>query len=350
MTTVQIVTALAQLRPLNTGDNRFKSGGVQVHIVNWSVRNLLGLATALIVLGSGPRASAQNAERLLGRDVMASAKTMPKDVHIYHYVPVEKVWPELTTPEGRTKWIDRYLSDVTGRFWDLHYRVGAFINAGPGVYAAIDPYISSPATVDEPKQNFGTTMLEITIPRGTRYINVIKPVPIAKDTLDALVNEGIIARHQASFLFYKASGPTGLGFYRDTLKNMTDAGFENFRAMFSHILQSNGIQFIEYNWKTGLVGFCKTNTMYAPAFNYIGTNPSDHRYSTGVSMASAVLVYPGLSGAEQDLGARSQKLIDVLRQIANLRSRGIKVPATLVSSAYSPGEFKQIKDTTYTCD
>ncbi len=293
----------------------------------------------VLSIGLGSIASAQVAERLLGRDVMASAKTMAKDVRIYHYFHVKELWEELKTPQGRGGYVSRYLTDVTGRFWDLNYHAAAYINAGPGVYLAIDPYVAF-------IQNFGNTMVELKVPKGTRYINVVKSVPIGKDTIDALVNEGIIARHQASFIFYKAAGPTKLGFYRDTLKNMTDPGYEKFRTIVLKIFQTNAIQFIEYNWDTKLSGFC--NPKSASAFNYVGTSPWDGRYAA-IPMLSA-LSFPQMSADEQELSARVTKFRDLLGQIDGMKKRGMKIPPSLISSVYSPAEYKQIKDMTYSCD
>ncbi len=287
----------------------------------------------------GSSAIAQEAERLLGRDVMASVKSMPKEVRIYHYFNVKELWDELKTPQGRGSYVSRYLTDVTGRFWDLNYHAAAYINAGPGLYLAIDPYVAF-------IQNFGNTMVELKVPKGTRFINVVKPVPISKETLDALVKEGIIARHQATFIFYKAGGPTKLGFYRDTLKNMTDPGYEKFRTIVLKIFQKNAIQFIEYNWDTKLSGFC--NPKSASAFNYVGTSPWDGKYAA-IPMLST-LSFPDTTSDEQELSARVIKFRDLLGQIDGMKKRGMKTPASLISSVYSTAEYKQIKDMTYSCD
>lgn len=294
--------------------------------------------TAFLTFASST-AFAQDAERLLGRDVMSSVKTMPKDVHIYHYFNIKDLWVELKTPDGRANYVTRYLTDVTGRFWDLNYHAAAYINAGPGVYLAIDPYVAY-------VQNFGNTMIELVVPKGTRFINVVRPIPIGQDTLNALVKEGIIASHQASFIFYKAGGPTKLGFYRDTLKNMTNPGYEKFRSTVLRIFQTNAIQWIEYNWDTRLSGFC--NPKSASAFNYVGMTPWDLKYA-GIPMMST-LPFPLLTASEQELSTRVVKFRDLLGQIDSMRKRGIKIPPSIVSSVYTPAEYKQIKDMTYSCD
>ena len=311
------------------------------------------LIASIIFLGGfgrgdlGNSASAQtNSERLLSRDVMAFSKTISKDIHIYHYFNVAQVWDELKTPAGRLTYVGRYLSDATGRFWDLSYHAASYINAGPGLYLAIDPYISSNWNLFQPENHFGNTMIELIIPRGTRVINVVKPVPIAKDTLDALVNDGIIARYQASFLFYKSAGPTGLGFYRDTLKHMTDPGFEKFRTTVLNIFRQNAIQFIEYNWDTRLHGFCSPK--FASAFNYVGALPLNSTY-TAVPMMSS-LALPNLTPAEEELSTRVVKFRDLLAQIDTLRKRGVKIPLSMISAVYTSDEYKTLKGMTYSCD
>lgn len=333
---------------MDAGNGIFVVGGKMGKLSGEPVRGGYFFAALAIVVSFtiGAKANAQNSERLLSRDVMAFSKAMPKDVRIYHYFRLAQLWDEYKTPDGRASALNRYLSDVTARFWDLNYHATAFINAGPGLYLAIDPYISSDNNIFQPENRFGNTMIELVIPRGTRVINVVKPVPIAKDTLDALVNEGIIARHQASFLFYKSTGPTGLGFYRDTLKHMTDPGFEKFRTIVLNILRQNSIEFIEYNWDTRLHGFCSPKT--ASAFNYVGTSPWNIRYAGAPMMSS--YVFPDMTAGEQELNSRIIKFRDLLGQMDTLKKRGVKIPSSMISNVYTPQEYKALKDMTYSCD
>ncbi len=203
-----------------------------------------------------------SAESLLARDLAAGTKPLPKEIRIYHYFPVQcsfssagasPSWCDtLATPEGRRAHVNNYLKTVTARFWDVNYRADQYINAGPGLYLAIDPHIAYSQKL------FGTSVMELRVPAGTPYVNVVRAIPVSQATLDALVNEGFLARHQLAAVFSKAAGPTKLGFYRDTLKNMTAPGFEHFRRLVMRYFSENGIQFIEYNWDSSLAGFCRS--------------------------------------------------------------------------------------------
>lgn len=286
-------------------------------------------------------AQAQSAEALLARDLLAGVKTMTKEVRIYHYFNLAQLHDELKTPAGRVAYTNRYLEQVTARFWDLNFHADAYINAGPGLYLAIDPLISS-----KPPNYFGNSMIELRVPAGTKFINVVRAIPLAKDTIEALVNEGYFARHQLATFFTKAAGPSQLGFYRDTLKNMTDPGYEKFRSLVQRILVAQHIQFVEYNWNTSLAGFCN-KTSYS-SFNYIGASPYNDMYRAIPMMSTHPL--PQQTADEIELATRVTKFRDVLEQIDQLKKRGMKVPKDFALGFYTPAEFKQIKDMTFSCE
>lgn len=286
-------------------------------------------------------AKAQSAEALLARDLLAGVKTLAKDVRIYHYFNLAQVYDELKTPSGRAAFTSRYIEQVTARFWDLSFHADAYINAGPGLYLAIDPLISS-----KPPNYFGNTMIELAVPAGTKYLNVVRAIPLAKDTLEALVGEGYFARHQLGSFFSKAAGASRLGFYRDTLKTMTDPGYEKFRSLVQRILTANHIQFIEYNWNTSLAGFCN-KTSYS-AFNYIGSSPYNGMFRN-LAMLSQ-LSFPEPTAAEQEIAARVTKFRDVLEQIDQMKKRGVKIPKDFALGFYTPAELKQIKDMSFSCE
>lgn len=297
-------------------------------------------------------AFAQNAESLLKRDLMAGMRTMPKTVRMYHYfnAPIRNdgsFYSEFLTSQGREQYVSaNYLRAVAGRFWDPNYLVEKYVNAGPGVYFAIDPHISS--------KDFGRTMIEMEIPAGTRFLNVVKAIPIAKDTLAALISEKIILPAQASKVFFPTAGPTRLGFYRDTLKIMTldsldkdpNLNYRRFRSLVSQVFQSMALEFIEFNWNTSLTGFC-TKTGSFSAFNYIGLQPYAPRYR---AQMTSPLNFPDLSATEQELAARVGKFRDVLTQLDLLKKRGMKVPKDFALRYYTPAEYQQIKSMTFGCD
>lgn len=311
------------------------------------------------VIGFGAVGFSQNAqsqglsaEILLARDLKAGTKSLSQEIRIYHYFPVQcsfgsgtasPSWCDsLTRPEGRRAHVTNYLKSVTARFWDVGYRADQYINAGPGLYLAIDPHIAYSQKL------FGTTVIELRVPAGTPYVNVVKAIPISQATLDALVNEGFLARHQLASVFSKAAGPTKLGFYRDTLKNMTSPGFEHFRRLVMRHFSENGIQFIEYNWDSSLAGFCRRKS--ASAFVFIGTESSLGAYSD-LPMISSDVSYPNLSAEEREFYLRAFKFRGLLDQISSLLKRGLKIPKDLiVPQTYSATELGDIKKVTFGCD
>jgi hypothetical protein len=291
----------------------------------------------------GASAQTPKAEALLTRDLAVATKTVSKSFHIYHYFNLAQVYDELKTPAGRQAYVARYIEQVTSKYWDLGFRADQYINAGPGIYLAVDPYIAYSQKL------FGTTMIELTVPVGTHYVNVVRPIPIAKDTLEALISEGYFARHQASTIFYKAGGPTKLGFYRDTLKNMTLPGFEKFRELIQRVFTATDVQIVEFNWDSTLHNFCPRKRSVS-AFNYFGSSPTDRRYA-GISLFSTDLQFPNLTPAEQDFSARVSKMRDLLEQIQTFRKRGLSVPKNLiVPNTYTASEYQQLKDMTFGCD
>lgn len=287
-------------------------------------------------------ANAQTAELLLKRDIAAGTKTALKEFRIYHYFNLAQVYDELTTPEGRQNYVKRYIDQVTEKYWDLDFRANQYINAGPGIYLAVDPYIAYSQKL------FGTTMIELVVPAGTRYVNVVRPIPIAKDTLEALISEGYFARHQAGVIFYRAAGPTKLGFYRDTLKNMTNPGFEKFRTLVQRVFTAANVQFIEFNWDSALDSFCRRKSV--SAFNFIGARPNDGRYD-GISLVSTDLQFPNQTMDEQAFSSRVFKMRSVIEQIQKMRKRGVAVPKNfIVPNSYTAAEYKSLKDMTFGCD
>lgn len=324
-----------------------------------SLKKLAAKTLALLVFGLGAISFSNNsqtqvlsAEALLARDLKAGTKALPQDLQIYHYFPVQcaftpsganPAWCEtLSRPEGRRAHVNNYVESVTGRFWDVDYRADQYINAGPGLYLAIDPYIAYSQKL------FGTTVIELRLPAGTPYVNVVRPIPISQATLDALVREGFLARHQLATVFSKAGGPTKLGFYRDTLKNMTSPGLEHFRRLVMRHFSESGIQFIEYNWDSSLAGFCRRKS--ASAFVFIGAPGSIGVYRD-LPMVSSEVSYPNLDPNERETYLRVFKFRGLLEQISSLLKRGLKIPKTLiVPQTYSAAEFADLKRVTFSCE
>ena len=214
--------------------------------------------------------------------------------------------------------------------------------AGPGLYFAIDPQIS---------QRFGNTFIEMRLPAGTRFINVVNPLPLKKDTLAALQVEGYIVGSDIPELF-----PKQTGFYRDTLRVMVLPQFSKFRRLLQSILSQNQIQFIEYNFNTSLMGFCKSHSY--SAFNYIGSvnlNDPKNAVITGefknVLLYSSELSFPNQTVAESEGLERIAKFRSVLSEVNGLLQKGRQSSAiqAYILSQYSSEEYSALKRSAFSC-
>lgn len=313
------------------------------------------------------QAPAPSAADLFWRDIVKSGaikdyptglKTLTREIKIYHYFNLEKVWPELETPEGRLAYTKRYLDAVTKRFWDLNFHADQYINAGPGLYLAIDPHVSS--------KDFGSTMLQMTIPAGASYLSVVRSIPLMPDTIQAIKNEGLVSESKLSKLFVSASKQTSAssafqygipmmkklgapyGFYRETLRYMTDAEFETFRRFVMSVLAQHGVQLIEFNWKSSLRNFCSSSSQ--SAFNYIGVPPGGTQapaFTETLPMVSS-LNFPALSPFELATRDWVLRLRSAAEEAANLQAAGRR-PAKGYTFGYSPDEYKQVKSQTFEC-
>lgn len=302
------------------------------------------LLLLFVVYSSSLFAQSQSASQLLERDIMVSAKTLSTDVMIYNYFYLEKVWAELETPQGRQNYIQRYLSARGGSFWDFGFTDNSPKNyaAGAGLYFAIDPLIS---------KSFGNTFIEIRIPAGTKFINVVNPLPLKKDTLLALQNEGIINSGDVPALF-----PRQTGFYRDTLRMMVLPQFNRFRQLVHQIFSRNQIQFIEYNFNSSLTGFCRQHSY--SAFNFVAQfNPTEPKNALvdypfkNVQMYSTEFSFPNLTTQEIQNQDRILKFRSVLEEVGSRLKRGQKQAATqaYILSQYSADEYAMLKTSTFSC-
>lgn len=323
---------------------------------------IAGIASISVCLSLLPALSeaSSKAELLLTRDLMVGTAVMERDTRIYHYMVLggygpetpnlEQVldwyWKKYETEEKRKAEVVTYMNDVTGRFWNLGYVAEEYINAGPGVYLATDPHISI---------NFGqgrfpwtkSAMLEMTIPKGTRYINVVQNIFLKPDTLNALKEEGYVNDLAAQVLFTKEKVKSPV-FFRDTLRDMTQVKHQRFRSLVQRIFAAQNIQLVEYNWTTSLRGFCSKHTY--SAFNFIGRPPQMGLDPAYVETPMAVIPHlPNLSGEELAFLERTEKFKRVLGQISSLREANAKIPKGLVLTEYSAAEVRELKSKAFKC-
>jgi len=308
------------------------------------MRNLAFLFVASVLTSSV--AFSQVAEQLLTRDLMASQKAMATDIKIYSYFNRD-AHPSLNSLEGRREFVQRVLTGGASSFWNME-----FTNAdktayacGPGMYFAIDPHIS---------KKYGNAFVEVTMPQGTHYINVVNAITINKDTMAALQSESFFTEADKAVLF-PPDKPTGKrGFYRDTLRAMVMPQFAKFRKMVQGIFSANDIQFVEYNFNTSLTGFCKSAK--TSAFLFVGTqNPKNSDSAkisdafSEVNMYSTEVEYKNQTTEEENRLSEIAKFRTLLDDMANLRAQKLAIPKTMISSRFTPEEIKTIKSQTYNC-
>lgn len=299
---------------------------------------ILSLALTLSALFANAQAVS---ESLLARDLLASAKTTKTEKHIYNYFFMQSVHSSLTTPEGRKDYINRYLSAAGGNFWreDFVNTSPKDYAAGAGLYLATDPLIS---------ETYGDSFIELTLPAGTRFINVVHPIPLKKDTFAALISEGYINESQIALLFPKAKG-----FYRDTLRMMVDPQFSNFKKLVQRVFTQNQIQFVEYNFNSSLGRFCAAHNY--SAFIYVGQeNPEQPNrsivpdaFKDKTLLFSIKLDIPNLSLEEQARRTEILKFRSTLEQIKGLSTASAK---KIIAGIYTPAEVQSLKDSSLGCE
>jgi hypothetical protein len=291
-------------------------------------------------------AFSQVAEQLLARDILATKKSMPAATKIYSYFSIQpnSYFDSLT---NRREFVQRVLKNGATSFWNMGFNNNdrTAYACGPGMYFAIDPHIS---------KKYGNSFVEMTIPQGTNYINVVNAITINKDTMAALVSENFITEADKAILF-PPDKPTGKrGFYRDTLRAMVVPQYAKFRKMVQNIFATNEIQFVEYNFNTSLSGFCKSAK--TSAFLYVGLQDTRNAESARVSevfsdvnMYSTEIEIKNQSSEEESRQSEIVKFRSLLDEMSNLRAQKIAIPKTLIPSRLSSDEIKTIKSQTYSC-
>ena len=274
---------------------------------------------------------------------MVSAKILKTEKKIYNYFYLEQVWKELESEQGRYDFVTRYLSERAGSFWNSAFNDASPKNyaGGAGLYFAIDPHIS---------KSYGNTFIQLTMPPGTRFINVVNPIPVKKETMAALVADGVITASQIAELF-----PKQAGFYRDTLRAMVQPQFADFRRLVQSIFTTNNIQFVEYNFNSSLSTFCVKHSY--SAFVFVGkSDPQNEKigivepalFHSGVM--STELTIPGLSAEESERFNVVIKFRDILDFLPKINSKGRSYVKQYILQQYTPTEYAAVKDAAYSCE
>lgn len=297
----------------------------------------------LLVFFSSALAQTFTAEQLLTRDIMKGSKILSKDVSLYNYYYFNGMHAEFQTEKGRDAFIQRYLAMRAGSFWNPEFQdASPSINAaGAALYLAIDPHIS---------RTFGNYFIQMDVPKGTRFINVVSPIPVKPDTMAALTAEGFATTAQLAELFPKSNG-----FYRDTLRVMVLPQYLNFRKLVQRIFIQNELQFVEYNFNTSLKGFCSRHSY--SAFAFVGlVNPGTSKLArivppyNKISMHSFEFTLPNRTSAESLQQEAALKYRRVLENIETMRAQGQKNITEYILREYSPEEYSQVKAHTFSCE
>lgn len=217
------------------------------------------------------------AGQLLENDFLKSSGAIveiQKPLRLYHYLNTAmkdgQLWSTYQKPESRygdQGQINADLAYSAGTFWDQSNHPTQYVNAGPGMYLAIEPQVS---------QSYGKSKYIIQFPKSTKFLDVSDPtwkniskIKMSKQTINELIAEGIISKSSLSKL-----GMQNGYFTRLSMQYIAAVGFEKYRDMLTKIFERNNITLIQYSWeKTKLNLLCKKAS--TSAFVYIGNAPSE---------------------------------------------------------------------------
>lgn len=292
----------------------------------------------------------KGAFELLTRDLSSSIHSLPSKKKFYHYFSLNNgyISPNKRYSQSRTRFqlASNLAYDLGHSFWNLNYHSTRLSNAGPGLYLALDPFISSPEGSKYTGANFGESMLEMTFNPDVKYISVTKKIKLEDDTIEALISEGILTKRQILRLIDNQY------FTQDTLKYMVEPQYYIFRKLVQLVFLNLDIILIEYEWQSALELFCnKSNT--SSAMVYIGDR------GIGNSIESNLLVYfPGfskkvkLTKTELNSLNKNKKLREVLRKLLSMEKKSeYKKASKFLQSSYANNkeELNLIKQETLHC-
>ncbi len=310
----------------------------------------------LILFVLAVQAQALTAYEALERDLQPQIKALKKDVQLFHYFSApsdgtpdsKKIHPIFNTKTSRDEWINYLMAVRGGAFWDFNNHNTDLTNAGPGMYFALDP---------DSSKEFGESVVQLNVKEGMKMLSVFRAIPLKKDTINLLLKENIIDRNAI------AASSTTLslinGFTRIALKNMVREENVEFRKLVTELFIRNQIQFVEYEYKSHLAGFCKIANQSALVF--IGSQPT---LVTDPSVAASSEVLATVDPAFQntlfmssyevaDYTQDEMKLIDLYSRfkniLAQIRIKGVIAAKKLIHNALSEDEINELANKSYQC-
>lgn len=284
----------------------------------------------------------EQAMALLNRDLKNSMKQIQEPVRLYTYFSVSGSLSNLDSLQKRNQLMQRFFTNTMMQFWNTDMTAKKNINAGLGLYAAIDPHVS---------RSYGNVFAEIQIASGTKYLDVYNPILVGKDTIAALIKEDLILRNEINAILIP-SGKGRYAFSRDTLRAMVKPEFKEFRKIVHRIFLTNKLVMLEYNWESSLPGFCRMNR--ASAFVLVGTVVKNSQGLDQVQESfSKTLIsdsgFPNQTESEKQTMQRVLKFKNMLSEMTNKGTYAQKLK--VVNSHYSDAEEKSaVFDRTYSCE
>lgn len=284
----------------------------------------------------------ESAIALLNRDLTNSMKQIQEPIRLYTYFNVSGQLSTLDTLQKRNSLMQRFFNSSMMHFWNVESTATKNINAGLGLYAAIDPHVS---------RSYGNVFVEIGVAKGLKYLDVYNPILVGKDTLAALIKEDLILRNEINAILVP-SGKGRYAFSRDTLRAMVKPEFKEFRKIVQRIFLTNKLVMLEYNWESSLPGFCRMNR--ASAFVLVGDVSKNAQGVSEVNDSfSKILVteagFPNQTEIEKETRIRAVKFKTMLAQMTAKGTYAQKVK--VVNSHYLDAEEKlDVFDQTYSCE
>jgi hypothetical protein len=293
------------------------------------------------------------ASQNLEKDLLAAVGTFDRNFRLYHYFQAptdennpQKISPFFDDPTNREQWVPYFIGFRTGAFWDPNNHVSELINAGPGMYLAIDPNAS---------REFGDSAIVLNVPSGLNYLSVVKAIPLRKITRDLLVQENIITKNQL------LGGATTLGLTRgfsgDALKNMVREENGAFKKLVNQIFTRNQIMFIEYEYKSHLAGFCKVANQ--SAFVFVGQAPDSLEPNQDGEVLGKIPDQIRDSFLYSDFDIQNQSESDIRQKdvftrfrnvLAGIREKGTGKAQELMNQYLNDEEVNELADESYRCE
>lgn len=293
--------------------------------------------------------SLSRAETLLAEDIQrapGALKSFSRKTRMYHYFKPYVVDNELyvtyQTPNmrnGLQGQIKYDLSHFAGAFWNPQIINNKYINAGPGLYLAIDPLVS---------ESFGHSYYILDFPRDTRYLDLtdatwsdLSKIKVRLETLKALSQENILPLMQRKELGF------GKGYFsRIALQNMVIPRNSKFRKSIERVFRALGITLIEYSWERSLVKpLC--NKAPLSSFVYIGFGPyvdqDQQQVFNRARIDESIDAFFGSNYFVREYSSQEQEIINLTKKFkAALQKKNINL-LTVV-------EQNELRSLTYLCE